>query len=474
MSTGNGRDLHTMSVRELQQHTRLSVDRLYAGEPKTPEERWARLSPEEQAEERREQEARTADALAFLEKQKRDGEDKTREQEEEPKSDHQHNGKTHHGRKGDAKPATLVVRNASQIEMRHIEWIWPGRVAIGKHTAIAGDPGVSKSTLLLGIAATVTRGGEWPCGEGASPKGSVVILSAEDDAADTIVPRLRAAGADLGKVHIVTAVKDEEGSIRTFNLQADLAQLGQKIAEIGDVRLAVIDPISSYMGKVDSHKNSESRGVIEPLSEMASRLRVAILSNTHFSKAGAANKSRALHRFIGSIAFVGAPRAAFAIIQDSADETRRLMLHVKNNIAPKQQGLAYTLEEAVAGYTGDREAVFATRIVWAAEPVETTADEAIAATEASLRANAAPAAPDREEAKRLLQDLLANGKAMSPEEIQAEAKEAGISWATVRRAKSDLGVVSERQTIEGKGAVGPWQWRLPDAHPEATCSRSWA
>jgi AAA domain-containing protein len=104
----------------------------------------------------------------------------------------------------------------------------------------------------------VSQGGEWPCGEGHSPIGSVIILSAEDDAADTIVPRLMAADADCSKVHIVSAVRrDDEKGHRSFNLQFDLPELEKKIAEFGDVLLVIIDPITSYLGKVDSHKNAE-------------------------------------------------------------------------------------------------------------------------------------------------------------------------------------------------------------------------
>ena len=191
---------------------------------------------------------------------------------------------------------------------------------------------------------------------------------------------------------------------------------------------------------------------------MAARLRVAILSNTHFSKTGAASKSRALHRIIGSIAFVGAPRAVYAIVQDPADDRRRLMLCVKNNIAATPRGLAYTLEQAVAGYEDDGQVIHATRVVWAAEPVEMTADEAIVASEAALRGSAITEPPELEEAKSFLQGLLANGP-MAPDAIMEEARRAGISTATLRRAKTALGVVSRPDKVGG--VVRGWNWHLP-------------
>ena len=209
-----------------------------------------------------------------------------------------------------ASPA-LVSRCAAEIAPEKIEWLWSGRLARGKHTCIAGEPGTGKTQICMNITATVTTGGKWPCGEGQAPLGNVIILSAEDGAADTIVPRLIAAGADLNRVHVVSAVCNVDGKRRrAVNLQSDLELIEKEIAAIGDVALIIIDPVSSYLGKTDSHKNSEVRGVLEPLSEMAERTRVAILSVTHFSKAGANNTTKALHRFIGSIAFTGAPRAA--------------------------------------------------------------------------------------------------------------------------------------------------------------------
>lgn len=168
---------------------------------------------------------------------------------------------------------------------------------------VAGYGGVGKGLVLAWISATVSRGGEWPCGEGQPPPlGSVIILSAEDDAADTIVPRLMAADADLSRVHILSAVRQKDGKgHRSFSLQADLSALEQKINELGDVALVVIDPITSYLGQVESHKNAEVRSVLEPLGAMAARQDVTVIGITHFSKAVGGS---AASRVIGSVAFV--------------------------------------------------------------------------------------------------------------------------------------------------------------------------
>lgn len=347
---------------------------------------------------------------------------------------------------GSAATAVLVSRCAAEIPPEKIEWLWPGRLARGKHTCIAGEPGAGKSQLSIAIIAAVTTAGEWPCGEGRAPLGNAIILSAEDGASDTIVPRLLAGGANLRRVHVVTAVRDANGR-RALNLQHDLHLLESKIAEIGNVALVVVDPVSSYLGNTDSHKNSEVRGVLEPLSEMSERTRVAILSVTHFSKVGANNTTKALHRLIGSIAFTGAPRAAFAVIEDAEHDGRRLFLHAKNNFALAPQGLAFRLEQCLVG-----DGIVASRILWEAEPVAITANEALAAEAAGTETRTAKA-----DAMELLQAVLASGPVPAAE-VNRTAREHGLTAKAIRSAREALGVKVER---DGFGPGSKSLWSLP-------------
>jgi hypothetical protein len=351
----------------------------------------------------------------------------------------------------------LEVRRMSEIASRNIEWLWPNRIAIGKQTLIGGDPGLGKSQLTAALAAAVSTGGEWPCGEGRAVRGNVVILSAEDDAADTIRPRLDAAGADVSRVYQVAAVQQRDGKgRRVFNLQADLPLLEATITRIGDVRLVIIDPISSYMGKTDSHKNADVRATLHPVGDMAERLRVAVVSITHFSK-GAGQS--AITSFIGSIGFIATSRGGYIVTRDpeSDDPARRLFVQAKNNLGPDKHGLSFRIEQRLLD--GD---ILASAIAWNDEQIGKSADDILRAASAARAGDAGgPASPSRDQAEDFLRDLLASGP-LAVKDIEAEAKNAGLSWRTLRRARQKLGVRAERRAEAGDGLAGAgrWYWTL--------------
>jgi putative DNA primase/helicase len=322
-------------------------------------------------------------------------------------------GAEHTGEQGGKR---LVVHRASEITPVAVDWLWPGRIATGKTTLVGGDPGLGKSQLAAFIAATMSRGGQWPCGEGQSAKKSVIVLCAEDGAADTIVPRLMAAQADREKVTIITAVTEiDGGGRRVFNLSKDLDVLEGLITGIGDVGLVAIDPVDAYLGAgaggIDSHKNAAVRAVLEPLSELADRLRTAVLAVTHFSKQAG---GKAMYRFIGSIAHIGSARVAFAVVADAENEGRVLLLHAKNNLASPQKGLAFRLEQHMVA-----DGVIGSTVVFESEHVAVTADEALAA-DRDLETRTA-----KEEVKDFLADILAEGP-QPVRKIEDEARAAGL------------------------------------------------
>lgn len=340
----------------------------------------------------------------------------------------------------------LKVTRASDVKPQPIRWLWSGKIALGKPTLIAGDPGLGKSMLTVNLAAHVSTGRDWPAGGGTCPQGDVLFVSAEDDPADTIRPRLDAVGADPRRVHIVGGVeslnRDGDPETRLLSLRRDLEPIREAALALPQCRLIVVDPVSAYLDGADSHNNAEVRGVIAPLSELASSIGAAIIFVTHLNKGTGGS---ALYRATGSLAFVAAARAAFLVTRDKSDQNRRLFLPLKNNLGPDASGMAYRIEE-VDGVP---------RVAWEKEIVLISADDALGRDDDQDDHESTLA----EDAAEWLCDVLANGPVPS-DDVKKHAKGAGYSWATVRRAQASLGIKPRRHSAEGEPPC--WRWALPD------------
>jgi hypothetical protein len=284
-------------------------------------------------------------------------------------------------------------------------------------------------------------------GEGKAPLGSCVYLSAEDGVADTIVPRLIGAGADLDKIHIVKSVKEGDAS-SWFNLETDIGLLEDMAREIGNVVLIVIDPISSYLGKANSYINAEVRGLLEPLGAMAERLGAAVICNNHHSKGGS---SSATSRVIGSIAFTAHSRAVTQIFEHPDEAGSFLFLPSKTNLGPRPEGLTYSL------FTTTLEGGIDTATVKWGAPVDITANDAMRAADEGTDGKSA-----KDEAIDFLNDELGQG-AQTAKDIQGRARDAGISPKSLRAARESLGIISERKEFQG-----PYYWTLPSLPDRAT------
>jgi putative DNA primase/helicase len=346
---------------------------------------------------------------------------------------------------------TLETCLAAHVSLKAVEWVWPNRFAFGKFAILAGLPDRGKGLITADMAGRITNPqmNHWPCGEGRAPFGSVVMLSGEDDIEDTIVPRLIAAEADRHRVHIVKMAQKADGTKRTFSLLTDIEALKQKIEEIGDVVMAVIDPVTAYLGvgKVNTFQGGDVRGVLMPLTELAMENHFLVLGIMHFNKKGEVNN--ALLRVSESLSFGAVARHVYAVTDDPANN-RKLFIKAKNNLAPDTKALSYGIAAKIVGRDQTlMKDIWAPHIVWGLEHVEISAVQAMEAE------NTGGAARNpRDEAKELLKRLLANGP-MLQKDIQEAAEADDISLITLKRAKKDLGVKSD------KNGMGGWRWFLP-------------
>jgi DNA polymerase len=354
---------------------------------------------------------------------------------------------------------------ASSIEIEAYDWLWPDRFAIGEIGLIVGMPDEGKGQTLNYIAASVTRGLDWPNNEGRAPQGDVILLTAEDDVKKTVVPRLKAAGADLNRIEIVKMMherdpKDGKQIKRMFSLITDLGRLREKIIARGNVKLVEIDPVSAYLGlgKVDSYRTSDVRAVLGPLKDLAEELAVAIIGIMHFNKK--VDVTNVLLRVSDSLAFVAAPRHVFGVIDDP-DNGRKLVVRAKNNLAEanqKKKSLAFHFDVKQVG-TDPRndKPIQAPFIVWEPGYVDVTATEALSA----VNQNKAPGALN--DAKEFLRDILVAGDGRAPKaDIEEAADAEKIAVITLRRAKKALKIRAEKD----HAPEGKWYWVLPDDDDE--------
>ncbi len=339
----------------------------------------------------------------------------------------------------------------SDVKPEPVTWLWNGYLAAGKMHVLGGAPGTGKTTISMGLAATVTIGGRWPDGT-RSPVGNVVIWSGEDDPADTLIPRLLLSGADLGRVYFIADVF-EGNERRSFDPARDMDPLRRRLAEIGDVRLLIVDPIVSAIAG-DSHKNAEVRRGLQPLADLAASMRCAMLGITHFSK-GTGGRDP-VERLTGSLAFGALARVVLVAAkhQEEGDDGRtvRLFLRAKSNIGPDDGGFEYDLHQAeLKTHPG----IVASSVLWGAA-VEGAARELLATAEA---------VPDDETGDSVasvsdwLRDLInEEGGRIDRRDVMLAARAMGYKERTVHRARGKLGLIVQQH---GFGKAKRSLWTLP-------------
>ncbi|HSV99120.1 MAG TPA: AAA family ATPase [Sedimentisphaerales bacterium] len=336
-----------------------------------------------------------------------------------------------------------VLQCFADVVPSSIRWLWPGRMPLGRITLLVGRPGEGKSFLTTDLAARISRGRPWPDGvEGV--EGSVIFICAEDDPSDTLRPRLEAHGADLSKVHLLQGVRRTGADGRCFEAPftlADTRTLESCLQSHPDCRLIVVDPIGSYLGSgTDSYRDSEVRAVLDPVTRLSDLYGPAVLVVAHRRKD--AGTTHADDLALGSRAFTGVARSVWHLTRDRQNKKRRLLLPGKNNLAEEGQGLAFTIEGTPAA------------IRWESEPVDLSANEALAAEGVAERSESD--SPVRRSTREWLRELLLAGPVSVPD-VRREAQQAGFCWRTVQRVKSEMAVRSIRTC-----QVGPWLWKLAD------------
>ncbi len=319
----------------------------------------------------------------------------------------------------------LQMIKMSEIQSQEVSWLWYPFIPYGKLTIIQGDPGDGKTTLVLNIAAKLSKGEGLDSEMKLSEPMNVIYQSAEDGLADTVKPRLELAGADCERILVID---EKEKSLSMVDERLEKAIVQTK------ARMLILDPIQAYLGGgMDMNRANEARDMTKKLGALAEKYQCAIVLIGHMNKA-AGNK--AAYRGMGSIDFFAVARSVLLVGRVEGEPNIRAVVQIKNNLAAFGHPKAFALSEDGFQWLGD---------------YEITADEVLGGI--------APKANKMEQAKRLLRELALTTDAIQSNEIFDMADEKGISKRTLENAKRELG-------IRARKINNSWYWELDKVKPE--------
>ena len=217
------------------------------------------------------------------------------------------------------KQGCNMITYFSQIVGVPVEWLWYPYIPYGKITLIEGDPGDGKSSLVLSIAAMISRGGLRPDGTNHEKPESTIYQCDEDGINDTILPRLKANNADCSKIAFIDEDENNPLSLMDERIEEALKKT--------DARLLVFDPIQSFLGNEDMQNVTAMRRQLFYISRLAMKYHCAVIFIGHMNKQ---SSQKSIYRSLGSIDIVAACRSVLAVRRMQQSSGIRYIQHIKS------------------------------------------------------------------------------------------------------------------------------------------------
>ena len=323
----------------------------------------------------------------------------------------------------------LKLIHMEDVVSKEVEWLWYPYIPYGKITIIEGDPGEGKTTLVLKLAAALSRGLPLPCDDDKEYEPiHIIYQTAEDGIEDTIKPRLEKAGADCSMIRVIDET-DKELSMTDDRLE-------QAIIETG-ARLIILDPIQAYIGAtVDMHRANEIRPVLKHLGIIAEKHNCAIILIGHMNKASG---SKSTYRGLGSIDIQATARSVLLVARLRDKPNIRIMAHDKSSLAPAGDAIGFEMTE-------DNGMV-------CIGPYDITIDELLSGNEGRGKKKL-------DIAENFIKEYFGTNKVIPSNEIMMEAAKRSIKRNTLLSAKKKLGITSDKEKAED-GTIY-WTWIMPE------------
>ena len=323
----------------------------------------------------------------------------------------------------------LKLIHMEDVVSKEVEWLWYPYIPYGKITIIEGDPGEGKTTLVLKLAAALSRGLPLPCDDDKEYEPiHIIYQTAEDGIEDTIKPRLEKAGADCSMIRVIDET-DKELSMTDDRLE-------QAIIETG-ARLIILDPIQAYIGAtVDMHRANEIRPVLKHLGIIAEKHNCAIILIGHMNKASG---SKSTYRGLGSIEIQATARSVLLVARLRDKPNIRIMAHDKSSLAPAGDAIGFEMTE-------DNGMV-------CIGPYDITIDELLSGNEGRGKKKL-------DIAENFIKEYFGSNKVIPSNEIMMEAAKRSIKRNTLLSAKKKLGIISDKEKAED-GTIY-WTWVMPE------------